>query len=190
MNVPHSPGAQFSAQTDAKPIVRHIMQGNLYATGDDNTILTTILGSCVATCLFDPHAKLGGMNHFLLPDASDAQAGNNRYGVHAMELLINDLLRRGAKKARMIAKIFGGADMIRNERAVGQRNVEFALAFLDNESIPCASQSVGGQQARRVRFWPQNGQAKLKFIENDQSLFENTASPAAAKPKAGEIELF
>ncbi|MEM7596544.1 MAG: chemotaxis protein CheD [Pseudomonadota bacterium] len=190
MNASRPPSPHAAAASDDKPIIRHIMQGSLFSTGADNTVLTTILGSCVATCLYDPHAKLGGMNHFLLPDASDAQAGNNRYGVHAMELLINDLLRRGAKKARMEAKIFGGADMISNERAVGQRNVEFALAFLDNESIRCASQSVGGRQARRVRFWPQTGQAKLKFIENDQSLFDTAAAPKPAKPKAGEIELF
>ncbi|MEL7281497.1 MAG: chemotaxis protein CheD [Pseudomonadota bacterium] len=190
MNVPHTPSASAAMNSAVKPIVRHIMQGNLYATGAENTVLTTILGSCVATCLYDPQAKLGGMNHFLLPDASDAQAGNNRYGVHAMELLINDLLRRGAKKARMVAKIFGGADMIGNERAVGQRNVEFALAFLENESIPCTSQSVGGKQARRVRFWPQTGQAKLKFIENDQSLFDNAAAVPPPKSNAGEIELF
>ncbi|MEO0752910.1 MAG: chemotaxis protein CheD [Pseudomonadota bacterium] len=190
MNFSNTRTSQTAAGSDARQVVKHVMQGNLYATGESNTVLTTILGSCVATCLFDPQSKLGGMNHFLLPDASDAQQGNNRYGVHAMELLINDLLRRGAKKSHMVAKIFGGADMISNERAVGLRNVEFALAFLENETIPCISQSVGGRQARRIRFWPQTGQAKLKFIENDRSLYQNTTTSPTPRPKTGDIELF
>ena len=166
------------------------MQGSLIATGEDNVVLTTILGSCVATCLFDPKSRLGGMNHFLLPDGGAGDTGNNRYGVHAMELLINDLIKKGAQKNRMIAKVFGGADMIGNDRAVGIRNVEFALAFLKDEGVPCASQSVGGKQARRVRFWPQTGQARLKFIENDQRLFQ--ASKPAPKPEfaAGDVDLF
>lgn len=187
MNFPLNQPSQGSADA---PVIKHIMQGNLYATGADNTVLTTILGSCVATCLCDPEAKLGGMNHFLLPDASHAQEGNNRYGVHAMELLINDLLRRGAKKSRMEAKIFGGADMISNEHPIGTRNIAFALAFLENEAIPCTSQSVGGRQARRVRYWPQTGQAKLKFIENDQSLYQAPPAVQAPKPRTGDIELF
>lgn len=184
------PNISFPSASSDKPNLLHVMQGSLHATGESNVVLTTILGSCVATCLYDPKAKLGGINHFLLPDASGSQLGNNRYGVHAMELLINDLLKQGAQKAHMMAKVFGGADMINNERAVGRRNVEFALSFLDDEGIPCASQSVGGRQARRIRFWPQTGQAKLKFIENDETLFNHSAAPQVPNKAPGDVELF
>ena len=185
-----TPNAPTSRLNGGSEKLLHVMQGHLEASRDPNIVLTTILGSCVSTCLYDSEARIGGMNHFLLPKSSSPEAGSNRYGVHAMELLINDLLKQGAQKKNMVAKVFGGADMLSTEMAIGQRNVSFAMAFLQDESIPCVSKSLGGQQARRVRFWPQSGLAKLKFIDNDQTLFREPDVVQPGPKAAGDIELF
>lgn len=188
MTKPSNFNVQSVSDTDESLV--HVMQGQLRATPEANVVLTTILGSCVSTCLYDSKAKIGGMNHFLLPESSTSNFGSNRYGAYAMELLINELMKLGAQKRHLIAKVFGGADMLSNELAVGKRNGRFALGFLKEEGIPCVSTSLGGQQARRIRFWPQTGDAKLKFIDNDQSLFRNIAPDQHIKKTIEEIELF
>jgi len=127
------------------------------------------------------------MNHFLLPDAGSSNAVGNSYGVHAMELLINGMLQKGARKQNMIAKIFGGADMLGIQTSVGQRNISFAREFLEAENIPCAKESVGGSYARRVRFWPTTGRAQLKILEDRQ---EAPLRPVPVEPKKPDIELF
>src|ERR1044071_2921722 len=116
----------------------HIIQGEWKVLNDPNAVLTTILGSCVAACLRDPVAGVGGMNHFLLPGSVDAMAQGgdmSRYGVHLMELLINGLLKQGARRDRLEAKIFGGAKTIASFSNVGQQNAEFATRFLRDEGI-------------------------------------------------------
>lgn len=166
------------------------MQGHLQATGDPSVVLTTILGSCVSACLFDSEAKIGGMNHFLLPMPSDTGAKSIGYGAYAMELLINDLLKQGAQKHRMVAKVFGGADMLSNDLAVGSRNVRFTLSFLQDERIPCISKSLGGQQARRLRFWPETGVAKVKLVDSAPTLLREIAPVEPDQKPGGDIELF
>ncbi len=147
----------------------HVVQGAYEATGDPEIVLTTILGSCVCTCLTDPIARVGGMNHFLLPDGEDLSFGKMRYGLHAMELLINELLKIGAKRQRLEAKLFGGAGMHGGLGKIGQANGEFALKFLETESIKLVGRSLGGTQARRVRYWPTIGKAQQLFIAQELS---------------------
>src|SRR5262245_24664514 len=120
----------------------HVVQGD-YAIGDrPDIVLTTILGSCVSACIRDPEAGIGGMNHFLLPGVDRGQ-DSLKYGVHAMELLINALLQRGAMRARLEAKLFGGACVVAGLTSdVGKENAAFAERFLDAENIPCVSQSL------------------------------------------------
>lgn len=144
----------------------NVLQGDYAISDDPNDVLTTVLGSCVAVCLFDCTRGIGGMNHFLLPRGEADGSANMRYGVHAMELLINGLLRAGADKARLEAKIFGGARMNSNLRDIGSANASFAQAFLNDEGIPLRASSLYGSMARRIRFWPTTGRVRQMLVDN------------------------
>jgi len=144
--------------------LRHIGQGE-FATGDGSgAAIATILGSCVATCLFDRGAGLGGMNHFLLPEGGGSAIQPSSFGTHAMELLINALIKQGAIRSRLEAKVFGGARMIKGLSDIGARNAEFVRDFLRREGIACVAQSLGGTSARRVEFWPETGRARQRMV--------------------------
>src|SRR5208282_814371 len=123
-------------------------------------VLTTVLGSCVAACMHDPAAEVGGMNHFLLAeDANGAAVGDEamRYGAYAMEVLINDLMKLGARRERLQAKLFGGARMYDSFGDIGVSNAAFARRFLEREGITLIGGSLGGAQSRRVEFAPASG---------------------------------
>ena len=145
-----------------------IFQGEFEVSDDPEICLVTILGSCVATCLYDPQRGIGGVNHFLLPGGGKGQDNNLRYGVHSMELLINALLRGGAEKRNLCAKVFGGARMLDEFSDIGKSNADFAQEFLDTESIPCVSKSLQGNRhqvsARRIRFWPVTGRVQQYLV--------------------------
>lgn len=170
----------------------HIVQGEHAVSDDANVVLTTLLGSCVAACIYDGQAGVGGMNHFLLPGGAGDLCEGSRFGVHAMELLINDLLRRGASRERLRAKLFGGGAMHEGlTKNIGERNAEFARAFLENENIEVLGGSTGGVQARRIEFWPASGRARQSLLEREAKVF--AAEKAVAKPKTdagGDLELF
>lgn len=141
-----------------------LTQGEFHASRDP-VVLSTILGSCVAVCLHDPDSGIGGMNHFLLPDGGEAHdARSERYGVNAMEQLINALLRLGARRSAMVAKAFGGANMSPRLNPIGDANACFARQFLASEGIPCLAESYGGVNARRVLFWPHSGKAQQMIV--------------------------
>lgn len=137
-----------------------IIQGDYAVSADPTVVMSTVLGSCIAVCLFDPRAAVGGMNHFLLAGSGTVRSDDLKYGVNAMELLINRLLRAGAERHMLQAKLFGGARMTDHSRDIGKSNAEFALEFLDREAIKCLSQSLGGTQARRIQFTPATGAAR------------------------------
>ena len=141
-----------------RPSQRHqrvnIVQGEYFVTDDPNVVVTTLLGSCVAACIRDPIARVGGMNHFLLP-APEVRVRDNdaeRYGVHLMELLVNGLLQRGARRDRLEAKLFGGARTVEGLSDIGARNAAFAERFLRNEDIVIVGGSLGGESGRRVQY--------------------------------------
>lgn len=141
----------------------HIIQGEYKVENDPNVVLSTILGSCVAACLRDPVAGVGGMNHFLLPGTGGASLSGGdatRYGVHLMELLINGLLKKGARRDRLEAKIFGGAKTIASFSNVGEQNAAFAMQFLKDEGIPVVGSSTGGDHGRKLEYWPVSGRAR------------------------------
>ncbi len=171
----------------------NIIQGEFKVDSDPRTKLTTILGSCVAACLWDSSARLGGMNHFLLPGIEDRQiqpgGAAMRHGVHAMELLVNGLLQKGADRRRLQAKLYGGARMIKGLTDIGDMNAGFAERFLRAEGITIVGGSLRGEQGRRVQFWPASGKATQVFIGFDQT---SNRPPSAAKPfaAAGALELF
>jgi chemotaxis protein CheD len=165
-----------------------VLQGELHISADPAEVLSTILGSCVAVCMWDPLARIGGMNHFLLPDGTGRGSNTIKYGTHAMELLINGLLRGGASRNRLLAKLFGGAQMVSQFRDIGAGNIRFARDFLRAESIPCVSESLGGTEARRIRFWATTGQARMLSVpRSDDVLVRRVPAPAAA---ASDITLF
>lgn len=137
-------------------------------TSREPLVIDTVLGSCIAACLYDPEAQIGGMNHFMLPDGIDPNNPNSaRYGVYAMELLISELMKLGASRKRFKAKVFGGGHVLKiRESASGvpARNIEFVRRFLNNEQIPVVKEDVGGYQPRRVLFHTDTSQVFVKYL--------------------------
>lgn len=165
----------------ATPKVITIVQGDYAVSRDPAVVMSTVLGSCVAVCLFDTRAGVGGMNHFLLAGTGAARGNDLRYGVNAMELLINELLRAGADRHKIAAKLFGGASMTEHARDIGKSNALFASDFLVQEGIPCLSKSLGGDQARRVQFTPATGAARqLQIAGVPPEVIPEKLPPAAA----------
>jgi chemotaxis protein CheD len=164
-----------------------IVQGDYAVSRDPAVVMSTVLGSCVAVCLFDPQAGVGGMNHFLLAGTGGVRSNDMRYGVNAMELLINELLRAGANRHNLSAKLFGGARMTDHARDIGKSNAAFASDFLAQEGIPCLSQSLGGDQARRVQFTPVTGAARQLQIAG---VAPELVAEKPVAPRTPDITLF
>ena len=145
-----------------------------YYVTSSNTALSTVLGSCVAACLHDREAGVAGMNHFMLPDDGEpgAVAGTRdanesmRYGAYAMDVLIRELVRAGARRDRLKAKVFGGGAVLANMTTlnIGDRNADFVLRYLNNERIEVAAQDLRGPHARRVCFVPATGKAIVRKL--------------------------
>ena len=168
----------------------YVLQGEFRVSRAPSAVLSTILGSCVAVCLWDETAGLGGMNHFLLPFGPKAAATEpERYGVHAMEILINALLKEGARRNRLQAKLFGGARLSATLTDIGQSNARFARAFLATEEIPCLAESLGGSSARRVLFRPATGQARQMLVP-DTTIEAPAPVVTRMAPRPTDIELF
>ncbi len=133
------------------------------------TVIGTLLGSCVAVCLFDPMTKIGGMNHILLPGKADMRRfdAQARYGINAMELLINRIMNLGGNRRLLVAKTFGGAHLLPGlSNGMGRRISTFVLDFMRNESIRIASQDLGGHESRRIYFHTATGDVFLKRIRS------------------------
>lgn len=141
-----------------------VLPGEYFVSTDDIMIMT-VLGSCIAACIWDVGARAGGMNHFMLPDGEGGEGGG-RYGSYAMELLINKLLKSGARRETMQAKVFGGAQVMAGFTAmnVGERNTQFVLNYLLTERIPVVSQDVLDIHPRKVCFFPTSGKALVKRL--------------------------
>lgn len=175
-----------------------LLPGEYFVTGDD-MVLVTVLGSCVSACIRDVSSGMGGMNHFMLPD-NEADAGRTgasaRYGVFAMEVLINSLLKMGARRHNFEAKVFGGGNVMRslNTRHVGRRNAEFVLEFLAGEKIHVKAQDLEDIHARKVYFFPQSGRVRVKKLQlTNSTVAEREAdygNRITALERGGEIELF
>ncbi|PJJ99357.1 chemotaxis protein CheD [Lysobacteraceae bacterium NML91-0213] len=168
-----------------------------YLVVDDGTALVTVLGSCVAACLRDPLLGIGGMNHFMLPDGSADDGAPARYGSHAMELLINDLLKRGANRRRLEAKVFGGANVLRGftSNPVGSRNADFVGTYLAAEHIPVVASDLRGIHPRKVWFFPDSGRVMVQRLPHAHEA-EVAATETAVRarlsgsPASGGVELF
>lgn len=143
--------------------------GEFFTTRED-VIISTVLGSCVSVCLFDPVEKAGGMNHFMLPeqaefDENQLYTKDTRYGIHAMDILVNQVLKKGAQRKNLTAKIFGGASSLGSlKSSIGLGNIRFAKKYLELERIPLESEDSGGREARKIYFFPLTGKVFLKRI--------------------------
>jgi chemotaxis protein CheD len=165
----------------------HIIQGECQVSADPEVVLLTMLGSCVAACICDPVAEVGGMNHFLLPDSDDhSDADSLRYGAYAMELLVNRLLTLGARRGRLEAKLFGGASLTKGLTDVGTRNVAFAQAYLRREGIQFQGGSTDGSHARRLQYWPVSGRARQLVL----SRIVDAQPILPARDRDGTVEFF
>ena len=176
-----------------------ILPGEYYVTGKD-MLIVTVLGSCVAACIRDPLAGISGMNHFMLPDGG-SQGGiasaSARYGSFAMELLINQLLKLGARRNALEAKVFGGGNVLRALSAgnVAERNAAFVLDYLKTENIPIVAQDLLGTHPRKVYQFAKTGKVRVKKLTEtrNDTIFErerNYRSRLVATDTAGDVELF
>ena len=176
-----------------------ILPGEYYVTGRD-MLLVTVLGSCVAACIRDPKTGLGGMNHFMLPesgDRNDVLSSSMRYGGYAMEVLVNQLVKMGANRARLEAKVFGGGAVLRGFTTVnvGERNSEFVLEYLETERIKVVSQDLMGLYPRKVYYFPASGRVmvrKLKTVHNNTIIEREQVYGQRLKSStiAGDVEMF
>lgn len=173
-----------------------VLPGEYFVSNED-LIIMTVLGSCIAACIWDGKVRAGGMNHFMLPDG-DGSDGAGRYGSYAMELLINEMLKKGARRESMQAKIFGGAQVMAGFTTlnVGERNTKFVLDYLATERIPVVSQDVMDIHPRKVCFFPLTGKALVKRLAHSHPetlAVEERKGNAATVAKAtagGSVDLF
>lgn len=193
-----SPNLYFDREHNSE--AAKIMPGEYYATARD-MLLVTVLGSCVCACIRDKISGIGGMNHFMLPDNGRDQSNplgdSARYGTYAMEILINQLFKMGAKRANLEAKVFGGGAILRGFTVsnVGQCNSEFVLNFLETEKIHLAAQDLLDIYPRKVYYFPKSGLVrvkKLKKVHNDTIINREAAygSRLHLSDLSGDVDLF
>jgi len=173
-----------------------VLPGEFFVADEDILVMTT-LGSCIAACLWDREKRIGGMNHFLLPDGGQG-SDSGRYGGFAMDLLIGELVKRGANRSTMEAKVFGGGAVISgmNTINVGERNTAFVLDYLRTERITVVSKDVLDIYPRKVCFLPASGKAMVKRLAsaNTEALAaqERAAATRVAPVSSGggSVDLF
>ncbi len=130
--------------------------------------VSTILGSCVAVCLFDPVLQIGGINHFMLPFWNGQGLASPKYGNIAIERLLEKMLSLGSQKKNLKAKVFGGGEVIETNISqfhIGERNIQIALEILDELKIPVVAKSLGGKLGRKIEYNTGTGEVKQKYIE-------------------------
>jgi chemotaxis protein CheD len=177
-----------------------ILPGEYYFTGKD-MLIVTVLGSCVAACIRDRVSGVGGMNHFMLPDsggdADSPVSASMRYGTYAMEILINELLKAGARRENLEAKVFGGGNVLRGFIAinVGERNAQFVRDYLRAENIRITAEDLKDIHPRKVYFFPRTGKVLVKKLKqmNNNTLVnreQDYASRLQTSKVSGDVELF
>jgi chemotaxis receptor (MCP) glutamine deamidase CheD len=158
------------------------------------TVIKTLLGSCIAVCLYDPVRAVGGMNHFLLPRGNGDGDDTARFGVHAMDRLIGATMKAGGDRRRFVAKVFGGANVLDVKISVvnvAQRNIDFINTFLEEEGIPVLSKDVGGRYPRHLRFHTETGRAFVKRVRRlRQRLLADERDAATSSVAYGGVTLF
>lgn len=186
---------------DKDRVVAKILPGEYYVTGAQE-VLITVLGSCVAACIRDVEAGIGGMNHFMLP--ASGRSGDRwggplgratRYGTAAMERLINDILKYGGRRECLEVKVFGGSKVLAHMRDIGESNIRFVREYLAREGLRLAAADVGGASPRQVQYFPHTGKALVRRLGALQDADVATRERSylrslQAQPVVGEIDLF
>ena len=190
-----APSVKARQAARVKEPIQPIIVGEIHASYEPKWI-TTLLGSCVSACLFDERINVGGMNHFMLPIGAADSTTSASYGVHAMEMLINSLMKLGADRRRLKAKLFGGGAVIRTSDSrwnVGARNVDFAKTFLEAEGIPLVASHTGGTQAMHIRFHTRTNKALVRVLDEQsaaQVVAEEMRAPKPVTLPANSVTLF
>ncbi len=173
-----------------------ISAGEYIASAED-VIISTVLGSCVSVCIYDPRRKMAGLNHFMLVESRSLDnlgemMRSERYGSYAMESLLNEFIRTGSRKSDLQSKVFGGSRILQTAPGksmdIGHQNIIYALNFLENEDIPILAKDTGGERPRRIYLFPHSFKVLLKR-EKNSSLDEKSEIRIPAK-KSGSIVLF
>lgn len=183
---------------DHNSVAVKIHPGEFYVTQNEE-VITTVLGSCISVCIFDPINSIGGMNHFMLPNVNNSNgilSQSFRYGDVAMEKLINVILRHGGNKNELKFKAFGGGQIIKNMTNIGQRNISFLHKYMTMEGYKLSAFDLGGPYPRKIAFYPLSGKVKLKHIQHIHSdpifardnRYETEIS--SQEEVTGEIDLF
>jgi chemotaxis receptor (MCP) glutamine deamidase CheD len=178
-----------------KDITLHV--GGVHASAEP-TMIRTLLGSCVAVCLWEPRALVGGMNHFLLPDGPPDGTPDDatRFGVHAMDRLVGEMLKLGADPRRVIAKVFGGASVLAMPGAavsVPQANIEFVRTYLARENLRVVATSVGGTLPRQVRFFTDSGKVMVRRLVGSKAqtlVLEEERRGRSRRAAFGDVTFF
>lgn len=189
-----------ASATPAQPLARFrdprfnitsvwIEPGEHYVTDDPCEMIATVLGSCVAACIRDPGAGIGGMNHFMLPGkvaacGTVAAPADMRYGTVAMQRLIGDILARGGRRERLEIKVFGGSTMIGRGGVVGPRNADFVEGYLQGANLQLAAGDLRGDDARRILYFPSSGRALMQLLPRLPQETETTAAQDRTSPEA------
>ncbi|MBC7778614.1 MAG: chemoreceptor glutamine deamidase CheD [Proteobacteria bacterium] len=176
-----------------------LLPGEYFVT-DRDMVLVTVLGSCVSACIRDPQTRVGGMNHFMLPDGNHADGVLNesaRYGAYAMEVLINAIMKQGARRTHLEAKLFGGGNVLEGLTVanVGPRNAAFARAFLKTEGIPILAEDLEDIYPRKLYYFPRTGRVMVKKLKTAQTRVvvdreREYRQRLVQQPAAGVVELF
>jgi chemotaxis protein CheD len=187
----------YDAQLE-KPAVK-LLPGE-YHVSDEDIVQVTVLGSCVSACIRDKVFAIGGMNHFMLPegDGHGGWGNSTRYGIYAMEVLINEILKKGGRRENLQAKLFGGGNVMKalTQSPVGEKNAAFALEFLQTEGIPILAKDLIDVYPRKVYHFPASGKVRVKkLIEmHNQTILERereyVSKIKVEEKKGGDIELF
>lgn len=192
-------GDQGYFDTRLKAHVFKLMPGHFHVANADE-VIGTLLGSCVAACIHDPMRGIGGMNHFLLPEAGPSEdpsavvSNGARYGAFAMESLINALLSRGAARQRLQVKLFGGARVLARLSDVGERNIVFVRRYVALEGLTVVGEDLGGEQPRKILMYPATGRVLVRRLPGLESgkigVAETRYLRAMDEPVGGSAELF
>lgn len=184
-----------------------ILPGELYVS-THGEMISTVLGSCISVCIRDKKKGIGGMNHFMLPQNNEFSTENwgdnpitssSRYGNWAMEYLINAILKRGGEKKNFEVKVFGGGQMMAEMTDIGQKNILFVYQYLAEERLKIEASDVGDIYARKVLYFPDTGNVKVRRIKNvkndtiikrETAYEKHVADDQQAKPNSNNIELF
>jgi len=176
--------------------IAQVVPGDYYVTKDDE-VITTVLGSCVSTCIRDEVAGIGGLNHFMLPNqGAEVLPGDAlRYGGYAVERLINELVKYGARRERLEIKIFGGGKVIAGMSDIGRKNIDFVHEYFQTEELPIAAEDTGGTVARKVRYFPESGRVMIQRLatHETQEVVRTEVElnrKLSVVPPRGEVDLF